>query len=88
VSGNGNGKHKQPTTIKCRGCGGDLVKGSPECARVEVGRIAGMDGGYEDWDVAGEPWGYMHLRCFYLSVGDPRAVTTPQPPPTRSPNPA
>jgi hypothetical protein len=33
-----------------------------------------MDEGYEDWDGKSEPWGYMHLRCFYLSVGDPRAV--------------
>lgn len=50
------------------------MKGAPECVRVETGRIRGMDEGYEDWDGKSEPWGYMHLRCFYLSVGDPRAV--------------
>lgn len=64
------------------------MKGSPECARVEVGRIAGMDGGYEDWDGKSEPWGYMHLRCFYLSVGDPRAVTMPLPSQATTTNPA
>jgi len=66
---------KPATAIKCRGCGKDLVNGSPESVRVEVGRIAGMDGGYEDWDAEADPWGYMHLKCFYLSVGDPRAVS-------------
>lgn len=72
MSGNGNGKH----TIKCRACTGDLVKGSPECVRVEVGRVAGVNDGYEDWVGKGDPWGYMHVRCFYLAVGDPRAIST------------
>jgi len=72
VSKNGSGK--APNTIRCRACGGDLVKDSPEAVRVEHGRIAGMEEGYEDWDERGEPWGYMHTQCFYLSVGDPRSV--------------
>lgn len=77
---NGNG-HKHPNTIRCRACGGDLVKDSPDAVRVEHGRIAGMEGGYEDWDESGEPWGYMHVKCFYLSVGDPRAVLMDAAPP-------
>ena len=69
-------KPKRQTTIKCRSCNHDLVKGSPECVKISVGHIAGMESGYEDWDEKTDPWGYMHLKCFYLVVGDPRAVSS------------
>lgn len=60
--------------MRCRGCNHDLVKGSPECVRVQVGRITGVEDGIEDFDETSDQWGYMHLRCFLLSVGDPRAL--------------
>lgn len=70
---NGNAR-KSPTTVRCRGCNADLVKGSPACVRVQVGRITGVEHGIEDFDETNDQWGYMHLRCFLLTVGDPSAL--------------
>lgn len=60
---------KKILTVKCRGCGHDLAKGSPQVVCVQVGTVT-VDDGNVDFDQRNE-WGYMHLRCFQLAVGDP-----------------
>jgi hypothetical protein len=60
--------------VKCRSCNGDLVKGSQEAVRVQSGRVGVDTDGNVDFDEKDPPWGYMHLRCFYVSVGDPKAI--------------
>ncbi len=71
---NGKSRKGVPTVVRCRGCNTDLVKGSPQCVRVQIGTISGIEHGIEDFDESHQPWGYMHIRCFLLGIGDPRAL--------------
>lgn len=49
-----------------------MIKGAPTCVRVEIGSITGVAHGMEDWSPKDPFWGFMHLRCFYLAIGDAR----------------
>ncbi len=71
---NGKSRKRGPTAVRCRGCNGDLVKGTPRCVRVQIGKISGIEHGIEDFDETHQSWGYMHIGCFLLSIGDPRAL--------------
>lgn len=51
------------------------MKDSPQCVRVAVGKASVHHGVEEFKEQRKEPvWGHMHLGCFYMTVGDPRAL--------------
>lgn len=72
--GNASKRDEKPLTIRCRGCGGDLVKNSPESVRIAIGKIKSVAHGIETFSEKGDAWGHMHLRCFYMAVGDPQGI--------------
>jgi hypothetical protein len=60
-------------TCACKACGEDLV-GEEEAVRVSIGSVDFVDeDGVVDFDDQQE-WGYIHLRCFLLAIGDPDGV--------------
>lgn len=63
--------------IRCRGCNQDLVKSESVVVRVAEGKIESVDDGLVDFTepITESTWGYMHKRCFLLSVGDPEAIS-------------
>lgn len=71
---NGKSRKTSPTAVRCRGCNCDLVKGSPTCVRVQIGQVSGIAHDIVDFDETHEDWGYMHIGCFLMAIGDPRAL--------------
>lgn len=58
---------------KCRACGEELV-GEKDVVQARVGEVAYVDDeGLVDFNDR-EEWGYIHLRCFLLAIGDPEGV--------------
>lgn len=61
--------------VRCKACGrpinGHHKNGCEEesAVRIEIGDVNGDDGVVEFHGM--KPWGYMHRRCFLLSIGAP-----------------
>jgi hypothetical protein len=59
---------------RCRGCG-KKIHADDRTVRVSLGQLHSIEDGNEDFqENSGAIWGYMHEQCFYLAVGDPKAI--------------
>lgn len=58
--------------IRCKGCGGILDEESGDVVRIDEGELA--EGRSKPKFVKDDDWGYMHVRCFKIAIGDPDAI--------------
>lgn len=60
--------------VRCRGCGKNLIGVDASVISVQPGSVEGIEDGVVDFDANGDPWGYFHLQCFLMGIGDPEGI--------------